>query len=453
LNFEVRPHDIDAEKSVIGSVLIDNGSIIAINTWIIDENDFYNSDNRKIWKVILKLHKEKEKIDTVTLNNACKEEYGKDTPTAYLITEYVEVVPSSANAEFYARIVRKKSIQRQIITGSIKIQTAGYENFNDSMQMLEMQSKLVRELKELSPSNRKKFDDVLKEAIESIETGKNVIPFGVSFLDNPAGGTSRGGITVLGGRPGHGKTSLATFMAKNFIHKGYTVAMFNRQIPNTEIVKKILTMESNSLSYSKMRKGRYIQRTKGKDLVNLTESEMSTINTLADTISEKYVNLYMFDNVRTLSDTMKEIERLEPDVVIDDYIQLIKFNDDRDRRFQLEEVMLEYEWQCKPSNGNFATILLSQLNRDIERRFDPRPKMADFSEAGAIEQIAETALFVFYGYVFDHTIFRQNQMEIISAKTRYGQIANYSIGYNGDRCMFYNTEQDAINDKADTEND
>ena len=317
------------------------------------------------------------------------------------------------------------------------------------MQMLEIQSRLIKELKELSPSNRKKFDKLLKEAVISIETGNNIVPYGISFLDAPAGGISRGGITVLGGRPGHGKSSFATYMAKNFIDNNYVVAMFNRQISNTEIIKKILTMESSSLSYSKVRKGRYIQKTKGKDIVNLTENEMLTINTLAEKISKKYVNLHMFDNVRTLPDTMKEIERLQPDVVIDDYIQLIKFDDKRDRRFQLEDVMLEYEYQSKPSNGNFATILLSQLSRAIENRFDPRPKMSDFAEAGAIEQIAETALFIFYGYVFDHTMFRQNQMEIISAKTRYGKIASYSIGYNGDRCMFYNTEQDAIGNKIE----
>jgi len=448
---KVNPHDIDAEKSVIGAALIDNDSVDVSNTWIIDENDFYNSDNKKIWTVILELRKKKEGFDSVIINATCREIYGENTPLASIITDCEEFTPSSANAQYYARIVRKKSIQRQIIAGSRRIHDAGYEDFEKSEEMLNKQAKLIRELQDLSPSKRKEFGIIVGEALESIETGNNIVPYGIPFLDGPAGGTSRGGITVLGGRPGHGKTTLATYMATKFIKSGYTVLMLNRQISNVEIIKKIITMESENLSYTKVRKGRFIQRTKGKNLINLNDAEMLTIKGLAEEISEKYKNLYMFDNIRTLPDTMKEIQRIKPDVVIDDYIQLIKFNDSRDRRFQLEEVMLEYEWESKPSNNNFATILLSQLNRDIEKRFDPRPKMADFSEGGTIEQIAETALFVFYGYVFDHTAFRINQMEIISAKTRYGVISNYPVGYNGDRCRFYTTEQDAISDRIKNE--
>ena len=201
------------------------------------------------------------------------------------------------------------------------------------------------------------------------------------------------------------------------------------------MMKKIFVMESDELTYNQLRQDGT------KDIIE------SNIEELEKSIKKKYKNVYMYESVRELDETMREIGKVQPDVVIDDYIQLIRTNDgNKDRRFQLEEIMQEYKWAAK--KWNFAGLLLSQLNREIEKRIDPMPRMSDYSESGVIEQTAETAMFVFYGYNFDPTSYDKYESQIITAKARYGQIGNFVVGFCGDRCKFYGRSSDARKDES-----
>ena len=107
--------------------------------------------------------------------------------------------------------------------------------------------------------------------------------------------------------------------------------------------------------------------------------------------------------------------------------------------------MQEYKWICK--SENCSAILVSQLNREIEKRLDPRPRMSDYAESGVIEQAAETAMFIFYGYNFDHERYNEHQSEIIVSKSRYGKIGTHKVGFNGNKCKFYMTDKMAQKDK------
>ncbi|MBU2685665.1 MAG: hypothetical protein KKF27_20680, partial [Gammaproteobacteria bacterium] len=141
---------------------------------------------------------------------------------------------------------------------------------------------------------------------------------------------------------------------------------------------------------------------------------------------------------------MREIRRHRPDVVIDDYIQLIGMNDAglEGRRFEIEHIMNEYKWIAKELN--LSALLVSQLSREIEKRFvDHSPKMSDYSEGGTIEQSAECCLLVLYPYNFDHEEYVKFVSQIISAKTRYGTIGTYNVGFSGARCKFYRTKEEA----------
>ena len=144
----------------------------------------------------------------------------------------------------------------------------------------------------------------------------------------------------------------------------------------------------------------------------------------------------MYDNIRGLDDCLREIAKHKPDIVIDDYIQLIGVEGVKEgRRFEIEKIMQEYKWMCKQENC--SAILVSQLNREIEKRLDPRPRMSDYAESGVIEQTAESAMFVFYGHNFDSDKFNPYKSEIIVAKSRYGKIGTHMVGFNGGRCKFY----------------
>jgi len=257
----------------------------------------------------------------------------------------------------------------------------------------------------------------------------------MEVLDYPAGGMTRKEITVLGGRPGHGKTTLMVNVLQSLIQQGYKVMLFNREMSNTEMIKKLCVLESKSLLYADVRKNKFDS---GQD--NVLEMQMEKIR-------KKYKNLMMYDHVRTLSDTITEIQKHKPDIIIDDYIQLIQVDNVKEgRRFEIERIMQEYKWVCK--NEDCSALLLSQLNREMDRRINPEPRLSDYSESGVIEQTAETAMFVFYGYNFDSEAYDRYESKIISAKTRYGNVGSYVLGFNGNRCKFYLNRDDAYNDSS-----
>ena len=146
---------------------------------------------------------------------------------------------------------------------------------------------------------------------------------------------------------------------------------------------------------------------------------------------------------RTLADAMKELGRERPDVVIDDYIQLIRLDKQKsDRRFELEEIMLDYKWLCKKLDC--SAILVSQLNREIEKRLDGKPKLSDFAESGVIEQTAESAFFIYYAYATNDEDEDPYETEIICQKSRFGQLGSYLMGFNGDKCRMYFSRADAV---------
>ena len=176
----------------------------------------------------------------------------------------------------------------------------------------------------------------------------------------------------------------------------------------------------------------------------LSDIEMIEVELLTEKIDKKYKNLIMYDNIRKLSEAMLEISRYKPDVVLDDYIQLIQVDNIQERRFQIESIMYEYKWICKKENC--SAILVSQLNREIEKRIDPKPRLSDFAESGVIEQTAETAIMPFYGWNFDNESHDKYEIEIIVPKSRYGTIGTYVMGFNGNRCKFYFDRDDAKND-------
>jgi replicative DNA helicase len=253
-------------------------------------------------------------------------------------------------------------------------------------------------------------------------------------MDAPAGGMTRKEITVIGGRPGHGKTTLVINIIRTLVEQGYKVMLFNREMSNSEMMKKFLVMESDDLLYGEVRRG------------NLTDAMTMEMELTGVRINEKYKDLLlMYDDIPTLDEAMIEISRHKPDVVVDDYIQLISMPDRMERRFQLEKIMIDYKWVCKKENC--SALLISQLNRNMESRVDPRPKMSDYAESGVIEQTVEAAMFVFYGYNFDDQSYSKYQSEIISAKTRYGKVGKCSVGFNGNKCKFYATEDEAKRDE------
>ena len=431
-SMEPMPKNEEAEIALLGSILLEGDEIYEKAKSIIREKKaFYTTKHQELWKSFSRLYKNNVPIDTVTVFGDLRDNCTDHTLTTYYLTGMANGVPTTANAETYAKNIWYKFIQRKAVKSSQILYNLTLQNTDDIVEVLHKHEKIIQDLKDFAPSKVVETKDILTNTVEALKEGTNLIPFGIEQLDKAAGGMTRGEITVIGGRPGHGKTTMVINIVKRLLEQGKKVMLFNREMTNVEMMKKILVMEFQEFSYERIRKASDISK------------EITQINLKKEELGEKYKNLIMLDDCKTLADAMKEISKEKPDVVLDDYIQLIRTDGgNKDRRFEIEDIMLDYKWICKKLKC--SAILVSQLNREIERRLDPRPKLSDFAESGVIEQTAEAAFFVYYPYAVDNRDNDRYEIEIICQKARYGQLGSYNMGFNGDKCSVYFDRNEAI---------
>jgi replicative DNA helicase len=244
---------------------------------------------------------------------------------------------------------------------------------------------------------------------------------------------TRGEITIIAGRPGNAKTTVSANIARNLVHQGMKVAMFNREMPNTEMMKKFLAMESDAIQYRNLR--------------NNIDIDSKVIEDVSAKISELYNGkLFMFDDVRDMENTFREIKAVKPDVVIDDHIGLIEHppQDRRDLRLKIGDVSRNYKWLAK--SEDMSVILVSQMNRNMEHRNDRVPRLSDLAESGNLEQDAEIVVFSHYPWVSRYGDDGNSDcyLELIVAKNRYGQTNSCEVGYHGNSCTVTDSEQEAV---------
>jgi replicative DNA helicase len=427
----------EAEDGVLAAVLYNSipeeqySRIDKASAWIQTPKAFYYKKTREIWQTIIAMQKDKIPIDPITLLERMNDTGRGDNDLKYYLIDLQ--CPSGEMIGHYARIVRERYIQREIKQSALKLVQSTEGNHEAIQDVLAQHHKLIQESQSFSPDRTQSIQQIATSAKKLILEGGNVIPFGMAALDASAGGGTRGEVSVWAGRPGHGKTTLMVNATANLIRQGYKVLFFNREMTNPEMVKKFFVLEAQgALSYERVRMG------------NLLEHELPALDRAETIFNEKYKdNLIMVDDVREIDETMRIIRRVNADVVISDYVQVEKSGDGKkEKRHELDDIMQEYKWTAKETNSHI--MIVSQLNRELERRIDPIPRLSDLAEAGTIEQIAEFVGFVFYGYNFDSDIYEENASQIIVGKARYGKVGRYTIGYNGDKCAFYGTPKEAL---------
>jgi replicative DNA helicase len=427
------PHSIEAEEAVLGSILLDGNDLIEKCLEFIPNSEvFYSTKSQLLWDYLIELKNERIKIDTISVISKFKEK-DKQILDAYWITGLGQSCPSTHNVDYYAKIVLEKFLQRKLIESSTKVQEMAYNNTMEFERILDEVNRYTTELQELQPLKEFNIEEGIDEAIEDIKKPDNVVSYGYKALDSLAGGMTKGEVTVVAGRPGHGKTTFSVNLAMNFLKQGMKVALINREMSNKEMFKKLLVLESGCLSYKDIRLG------------NMTQDDYDVLTMTRNDMIDKYnKKLFMYDDIKDIDSAHSLIRKIKPDVVIDDYIQLVKVNGKKDRRFEIEQIMQDYKWLAKFCK--IPVILLSQLNREIEKREDPIPKTSDLAESGSIEQVAENILFVYYDYKirYEKSYLGKNQMQIVAAKVRYGETGIATLGFEGNRCLFANSKEDII---------
>ena len=420
---KVNPSSQEGERAVLCSIL-ENSNILDDVSAYLHKDYFYFPQNARMFEILNNMHFNGEPIDTATVCGRITEKDKDDGVDAYYVTGLLG--SPTTNPMYYAKQVYEKYLLRNVISKTSLINESAYNNNTDIYNLMSDAHTSIGALMDVKPGTKFVIEQELEDTIDNIQNSDvNIIKTGFDGIDSLAGGLTRGEITILGGRPGHGKTTAMINIVKGCIEQGLKVLVVNREMTNVEMLKKLLVLESGELSYLSIRKG----------ILNDLET-IAKLNDVKKKVAKKYAEdrFCMFDNLNTFSQSASEIKKFKPDIIFDDYIQLISPEQKFDhRRFQLEKLVNDYKWLAKSQNA--CVFLLSQLNRALEVRGDGRPKLSDIAESGAIEQVAENVLFVYYDFKINglSSKYGANQLEIIGSKVRYGNSGNAVLHYDGDK--------------------
>ena len=425
-------YNLETEEALLFCVLNKPECIEDIRRWIPEENVFYNSFNKKVWLECSKLYNNNEPVDALSVSRAIPKNKIDGKLPSYELTRIATSGVTTANAEYLAKSMYEDFLRRSIVNNCHKMIGKAEDNAVDFDDIIEQINTDTSNIINTKPSrNEFNLETLLHDTDDSIFKSKGIIKTGLNTLDSVIHGMTRGEITIIAGRPANGKTTVAANIARQLVLSGKRVMMFNREMPNTEMMKKFIAMESMSLSYRNLRHG--------------ATSSSIEVHTAMQFIKDNYQDkLFMYDSVRDLQSTFEEIKRVKPDVVIDDHIGLIEFpsRDSRDLRHKIRETTMRYKWLAKAHD--MCVILVSQLNRNIEHRIDATPRLSDLAESGSLEQDAEMVVFTHYPYVSrfgqadsDGRIWGKNEMMLIVSKNRYGTPGSVEMGYSGDSCLLF----------------
>tara|TARA_R110000824_G_scaffold394282_1_gene593956 strand:+ start:4064 stop:5422 length:1359 start_codon:yes stop_codon:yes gene_type:complete len=432
------PCDTTLENGVLGALILRPDVYPDVKDFLSTDEIFHQKRASMLWKKIKIMLHNNEFIDLNTVAATLTDDDMNNGLNHGYIVDCTMSTGVSASTPAYAKKLYEKYLLRKVIDETQKIQESAMDNSIETYDCIVGAHSLFSELIELNPSKEKpSIDSLLYDAVEDIQNkDSNLIKTGYNSVDKFAGGLTRGEITIIGGRPGHGKTTMMVNLLASLIDNGHRVALFNRELPNVEVIKKLMCLESKKLSYSLIRQGIH-----SKDSIKRVE-EVRKI------IKDKYNEdkFMMFDNIRDFAKTASEVKKFKPDVIMDDYIQLVSPDGKiPERRLQLEKLVNDYKWLSKELRC--SVILASQLNRAIESRYkNARPQLSDLAESGAIEQVAENVFFVFYDYKINGEDGKgKNIITFVAKKVRYGETGESDLGYNGDKCKIYDNYDEFIN--------
>ncbi|MBI2501451.1 MAG: replicative DNA helicase [Deltaproteobacteria bacterium] len=420
------PQNLEAEKSVLGGIMLDNESLYNVAE-VLSPDDFYREAHRKIFKAMIKLSEEGEPIDLVTVANRLKGDGVLDEAggAAYL-SSLVDTLPTAANLVSYARIVREKSVLRNLMQRATEIITRGYgitENIDEYLdqaekEIFEIAQRRIRQsffpLKELIKDNFKLIEQLYER--RELITG---VPTGYHELDRLTAGLQPSDLIVVAGRPSMGKTAFALCVAANAaLQKKIPCAIFSLEMSKEQLVQRLLCMEGR-IDATKLRGG------------FLTESDWPRLTRAAGVLSE--APLFIDDTPAiTVLEIRAKARRLQKEhglgLVVVDYLQLIRGIgrlDNRER--EISEISRSLKALAKELH--IPVMALSQLNRMVESRKPPIPILADLRESGAIEQDADVIMFLYREEVYDRETINKGVAEVIIGKQRNGPVGMTKLAF------------------------
>jgi len=460
-NFKELPNNIEAEQSVIGSILVSNEIFDEINT-IISNINFFDPMHQKIFSAIENLIYKGMLANPITLKNYFENEKDELNVPEYLV-KITKFSTSSRQAIEYSKIIYDMFVRRELIKISENtIDTAKLNDLNVSGQnIIENSEKLLFDLAEKgsSGSSLVKFDEAMKLTIEMAsnayknEEGIVGVPTGLRDLDDRLGGLHKSDLVIIAGRPSMGKTALATNIAFNAAQKMQdagkksSVAFFSLEMSSEQLSTRILA-EQSKIKSNDIRRGR------------ISEEQFDKFIEISKNISELplFIDETPAISIAALSNRARRIKRLHGlDLIVVDYIQLMRASmNNKDGRVQeISEITQGLKAIAKELS--VPVLALSQLSRAVEQRDDKKPQLSDLRESGSIEQDADVVMFVYRESYYlerkeprpatvDHAEWQakmnevSNLAEIIIGKQRHGPTGNVMLEFEAMFTKFKDTQ-------------
>src|ERR687891_514486 len=423
----VPPQNLDAEESVLGAMMLSPGAIGAVSE-ILDAGDFYRESHAKIFRAALALYAKGEPVDAITLVDEL-DERGELEPAGgrTRIHELAALVPATANAGHYARIVREMATLRGLIRVGGEIAQLGWERPGETDDLVDRAEQILFELSQQRVSGEfSHIEDLLKESFERItalyEAGVDITgtPSGFRDVDRITSGFQPGNLVIVAARPSMGKSALALCMAANIgVRHEIPVALFTLEMSKTEVTQRLMCSEAKVES-QRLRTGK------------LAADDWPRLTAACDKLAK--APIYVDD---TGSITMMEIRskarRLkskEPNLglIVVDYIQLMTSGSTVENRVQ-EVSQISRSLKVLARDLEVPILALSQLSRAVEQRHDKRPILSDLRESGSIEQDADLVIFVYRDEYYNDESDQQGLAEIHVAKHRNGPTDTVKLSF------------------------
>ncbi len=434
----ILPHSVEAEQSVIGSMIMDREAIVVASELITGE-DFYNKQYGILFETMLELNDEGNPVDLVTLQNRLRE---KDVPPEVSSLEFVRdlitAVPTSANIKYYANIVAEKSTLRKLIRLNEEIANTCYVGKENLEFILEDTEKRIFQLvQKRNTGDFVPIRQIVMNAMDKIEiSAKNKgsvtgIPTGFTDLDYRTAGMQPSDLVLIAARPSMGKTAFVLNIAQHVAFKqNLPVAIFSLEMSKEQLVNRMFSLES-SVDAQKLRTGQ------------LNDQEWERLIESAGVIGRS--NLMIDDTPGiSISELRSKCRKMKLEkglsMIIIDYLQLMSGSGRSDSR-QQEISDISRSLKAVARELSVPVLALSQLSRAVEQRPDHRPMLSDLRESGAIEQDADVVMFIYRDDYYNHDTEKKGVSEIIIAKQRNGPIGTVELAWLPEYTKFANLER------------
>lgn len=431
----VPPQNIDAEKSVLGSLLIDEEAIGAAIE-ILDETWFYEQAHRQIFRAVLELYNQRKNVDLITLSDKLKsdgtlEQIGGVSYLSFLI----DLVPSAANVEHYANIVKEKGVLRRLIRNATNIIAESYESTGNVDEVVDNAERLIFEVADLKQRTQSvHIKDLVRQSIEKLDflyqrkqhvTG---IPTGFEKIDHMTSGLQNSDLIIIAGRPSMGKSALAISMAEYVgIEQKQGVAIFSLEMSKEQLVQRMLCSQAR-VDAHKVRSG-FLAPADWPKLTaaagRLSESKIFIDDTPAISVLE----------LRAKARRLKANQGIE--LIILDYLQLMRSTIQSESR-QQEISEISRSLKALARELSVPVIALSQLSRAVESRQDHKPQLSDLRESGAIEQDADLVVLLMREEYYNPTEENKGVADVMIAKQRNGPVGTVKLAFIKEYMRFEN---------------